>query len=123
MTREAAEGDTVAREEGGDLVLVLEGQVTRAQAAEAGRNIIARGLKFSRKLPPQVTLSLRVAAAHAPLPEANPAVLLGMLARAILDIGNDPLGRHLRFLGADDATPGRRAARAAPLGLGALDAR
>ena len=121
VTGEAAEGDTVAREEGGDLVLVLEGHLTRAQAAEAGRNIIARGLKFSRKLPPKVTLSMRVAAAHAPLPEANAAVLLGMLARAILDIGSDPAGRHLRFIGANDATPGGRGGRAS--GSGALNSR
>ncbi len=67
VTRETKEGDTVAREEGGDLVLVLEGQVSRGQATEIGRNIIARGLKFSRKLPPRVTLNLRVAGVMSPL--------------------------------------------------------
>ncbi len=108
MTREAKESDTVAREQGGDLVLVLEGQVTRGQAAEVGRNIIARGLKFSRKLPSRVTLSLRVAGAYAPLPETNAAVFLGMLARVILEIGTDPLGRALRFVGQNDEAPGRR---------------
>ena len=108
VTREAKESDTVAREQGGDLVLVLEGQVTRGQAAEVGRNIIARGLKFSRKLPSRVTLSLRVAGAYAPLPETNAAVFLGMLARVILEIGTDPLGRALRFVGQNDEAPGRR---------------
>ena len=107
VTREAAEGDTVAREEGGDLVLVLEGQVTREQAAEAGRNIIARGLKFSRKLPPRSRCRCGWPPRMRPCPRPMPAVLLGMLARVILDIGNDPLGRHLRVLGAGDAAPRR----------------
>ena len=98
VARGAIEGDTVARERGGDLVLVLEGQVTRAQVAEAGRNIIARGLKFSRRLPPGVTLSFQVAAVCAPLPDADAAVLLGLLDRAIQEIAADPLGRKLRIL-------------------------
>jgi diguanylate cyclase (GGDEF)-like protein len=98
VTLEAREGDTVARERGGDLVLVLEGHVTRSQAAEAGRNIIARGLKFSGRLPPRVTLSLRVAGACAPLVESNLQVLLDMLGRLILDIGNDSQGRALRII-------------------------
>ena len=98
VTLEAREGDTVAREQGGDLVLVLEGQVTRGQAAEAGRNIIARGLKFSGRLPPRVTLALRVAGACAPLAESNPLVVLGMLNRLVQDIGNDALGRALRII-------------------------
>jgi len=106
VTKEASEGDTVAREQGGDLVLVLEGQLTRAQAAEAGRDIIARGLKFSGRLPPRVTLSLRVAGACAPLPDNNALVLLGMLGRVILDIGSDALGRALRII---DAPAPRRA--------------
>ena len=88
----------MAREQGGDLVLVLEGQVTRPKAAEAGRNIIARGLKFSGRLPPRVTLTLRVAGACAPYAENNPLVLLGMLGRLILDIGNDAMGRALRII-------------------------
>jgi diguanylate cyclase (GGDEF)-like protein len=112
VTKEARESDTVAREQGGDLVLVLEGQVTRGQAAEAGRNIIARGLKFSGRLPPRVTLSLRVAGAYAPLPETNAAVFLGMLGRVILEIGTDPLGRALRFIGQNDEAPARRGPRA-----------
>ncbi|HMA07020.1 MAG TPA: 7TM diverse intracellular signaling domain-containing protein, partial [Ramlibacter sp.] len=98
VTLEAREGDTVAREQGGDLVLVLEGHVTRSQAAEAGRNIIARGLKFSGRLPPRVTLTLRVAGACAPLAETNPLVVLAMLGRLVLEIGNDTLGRALRIL-------------------------
>jgi diguanylate cyclase (GGDEF)-like protein len=108
VTREAKESDTVAREQGGDLVLVLEGQMTRGQAAEVARDIIARGLKFSRKLPPRVTLSLRVAGAYAPLPDTNAAVLLGMLGRVILEIGTDPLSRALRFVGQNDEAPGSR---------------
>ncbi|MEO8654866.1 MAG: 7TM diverse intracellular signaling domain-containing protein [Ramlibacter sp.] len=98
VTLEAREGDTVAREQGGDLVLLLEGQLTRGQAAEAGRNIIARGLKFSGRMPPRVTLALRVAGACAPLAESNPLVVLGMLNRLVQDIGNDALGRALRIM-------------------------
>jgi GGDEF domain-containing protein len=98
VTLEAREGDTVAREQGGDLVLVLEGHATRGQTAEAGRNIIARGLKFSGRLPPRVTLTLRVAGACAPLAESNSLLVLGMLGRLVLDIGNDAMGRALRII-------------------------
>ncbi len=111
VTREAKVGDTVAREEGGDLVLVLEGQVSRGQATECGRNLIARGLKFSGKLPPRVTLNLRVAGVMSPLPEANAAVLMGMLGRVILEIGRDPMGRALRFIGSGDEAPRRASYR------------
>ena len=113
VTRETKEGDTVAREEGGDLLLVLEGQVSRGQATECGRNIIARGLKFSRKLPHRVTLTLQVAGVMSPLPEANAAVLLGMLGRVIMEIGRDPLGRALRFIGSGDSAPRRSSYRGA----------
>jgi two-component system, sensor histidine kinase LadS len=105
VTAEAREGDTVAREQGGDLVLVLEGSVKRDQAAEAGRNIIARGLKFSARLPPRVTLTLRVAGASAPLGADDAQNLLASLTRMIQDIGNDALGRALRIL---DPPPPRK---------------
>ena len=103
VTREARQGDVVAREQGGDVVLVLEGEVPRAKAAEAGRNIIARGLKFSGRLPPRVTLSLRVAIACAPLPDGNAQALLRTLDRLVQEIGGDLLGRALRFLDAPTA--------------------
>jgi two-component system, sensor histidine kinase LadS len=87
VTMEAAENDLVAREQGGDLVLVLEGKVTRAQAVEAARDIIARGLKFSGRLPPGVTLSLRVAGVCAPLPpDEDSGSLLALLARMVAEI-------------------------------------
>ena len=62
VATEAREGDTVARDCVGDLVLLLDGRMTREQATAAARNIIARGLKFSGRLPPGVTLTLHVAA-------------------------------------------------------------
>ncbi len=105
VTLEAREGDTVAREVGGDLVLVLQGSVSRAQAAEAGRNIIARGLKFSARLPPRVAVTLRVAGACAPLNESNPQALLASLGKVILDIGNDTLGRALRIVDPPPSPP------------------
>jgi GGDEF domain-containing protein len=98
VARGALEGDTVAREQTGDLVLVLEGHVTRAQVAEAGRNIIARGLKFSRRLPRGVTLAFRVAAACAPLPDADAGALLAMLHGEIVDISSDPQRKPMRIL-------------------------
>jgi two-component system, sensor histidine kinase LadS len=107
VTREAAETDTVAREEGGDLVLVLEGQVTHAHAAYAARNIVAHGLQFSDRLPQGVTLKLRVAGARAPLPHVEAPALLGMLHRVILDLARDPQKRALRFL--DGQSPSRSA--------------
>ena len=96
---EAAESDLVAREQGGDLVLLLHGRVARAQVTEAGRNIIARGLKFSGRLPPGVTLALRVVCIHAPLPAGTAATLLATLAQAGEHLGRDLLRRSLLVIG------------------------
>jgi GGDEF domain-containing protein len=98
VAREAAEGDTVAREQCGDLVLVLEGQVTHRHAAYAARNIVAHGLQFSDRLPQGVTLTLQVGGARAPLPHVDASVLLGMLHRVIADLRHDPQRRALRFI-------------------------
>jgi len=104
---EAAEADLVAREQGGDMVLVLHGRVERAQVSEAGRNIIARGLKFSGRLPPGVTLSLRVVAIHAPLPAGTAATVLATLAQASEQLGRDLLRRSLLVIGPAAAAPER----------------
>ncbi len=98
LAREAAEGDTVAREEGGDLVLLLEGQLSSTQAAEAAGSIVARGLQFSAKLPKGVTLALQVGGACAPLPNVDAPVLLIMLRRMIVDLRHDPFQRAVRFI-------------------------
>jgi diguanylate cyclase (GGDEF)-like protein len=98
VSREAGEHDAVAREQGGDLVLVLNGRITRDQAAEAGRNIIARGLKFSNWLPPRVTLSLRIAAVCAPLPQTSGASLLAMLEDGLMQMARQRHGKALHFL-------------------------
>ena len=98
VVHEAREGDTVAREQGGDLVLVLEGRVTREQAAATGRNIIAGGLKFSGRLPPGVTLSLHVAGLSAPFPRGNAQLLLGALGQMLQDVAADPGGRAMRIV-------------------------
>jgi two-component system, sensor histidine kinase LadS len=104
VARESREGDTVAREQAGDLVLLLEGRMTREQAAVAGRNIIACGLKFSGRLPPGVTLSLHVAGACAPFPQGNAQLLLGALGQLVQDIGSNPRGRTLRIVSASPGT-------------------
>jgi diguanylate cyclase (GGDEF)-like protein len=98
VTREATEADLVAREQGGDLVLVMEGKVARAQAVEAARNIIARGLKFSGRLPPGVTVTLRVAGIASPLPATTAAALLAELGRTVQELATDLLGRGLRIV-------------------------
>ncbi len=108
VAKEAHEGDLVARERGEDIVLVLGGYPTQNQAAIAGRNIIARGLKYSGRLPPGVSLKLRIAGFTPPLPESgDPAGLLQTLARLLLDIENDPHGRALRFVGTPDSSSWR----------------
>jgi GGDEF domain-containing protein len=104
LTHQAREGDTVAREEGGDLVLVMEGRVTREQAVTAGRDVIAGGLKFSGRLPPGVTLSLQVAGACAPLPRANAGLLLALLGQVLQDIAADPSGRAMRVVRGTNGT-------------------
>ena len=97
VVHEAREGDTVAREQGGDLVLVLDGRISREQAAATGRNIIAGGLKFSGRLPPGVTLSLHVAGLCAPFPPGNAQLLLGALGQMLQDIAAEPGGRAMRI--------------------------
>ncbi|HWI80846.1 7TM diverse intracellular signaling domain-containing protein [Ramlibacter sp.] len=109
--REAREGDLVAREPASDVVLVLGGHLTQQQLAEAGRNIIARGLKYSGRLPPGVTLKLHVAGVGAPLPDCDAGSLLQALARLLLDIANDPQGRALRFAGSPDTSSWARSSR------------
>ena len=109
VSREAKEHDTVARDQDGDLVLVQEGKVTRRQVAETGRNIIARGLQYSNWLPPQVSLSLRVAAVCAPMPKVDPVTLLLALEQAIFEMGRNPNGKAIRFLdSAPLASPAQR---------------
>jgi hypothetical protein len=76
--------------------------VSREQATECGRNIIARGLKFTRKLPRGVTLSIRIAGLLAPLPPSNAAVLLGALGGLILELRADLTGRVMNISGPDD---------------------
>jgi two-component system, sensor histidine kinase LadS len=98
VTHGMAESDTVAREEGGDLVMVMEGQVTRIQASEAGRNIIASGLKFSRRLPHGVTLHFHVAAVCAPLPDADGPAVLAMLDHELQAVASDPHGKAMRII-------------------------
>jgi two-component system, sensor histidine kinase LadS len=103
VAREAGEGDLVAREQGNDLVLLMDGHATRTHTAEAARNIIARGLKFSRRLPPGVTLALRVSGMCAPLPSDSDAPgVLATLNRLLLEIGNDQRGRAVRISGAGE---------------------
>jgi len=98
VAAEAREGDLVARDRGNDVILVLAGEVTPTQAMEAGRDIIARGLKFSARLPPNTALSLAVAGACAPLPDTDAPGLAQALARLAADMANDPRGRAMRFL-------------------------
>ena len=85
VAKEASEGDTVARHREGDFVLLLSGPLTREQLAAAGRNIIARGLKFSGRLPPGETLRLQVAAARSPFTESTAEGLLAALDEALSD--------------------------------------
>jgi two-component system, sensor histidine kinase LadS len=114
VAQEAHEGDTVAREEGGDLMLVLEGRMTREQAVAAGRDIIAGGLKFSGRLPPGVTLSLQIAGLCAPLPAGNARLLLGLLAGMLQDIAADPSGRAMRIAQGAGAPPADAALAMSP---------
>jgi GGDEF domain-containing protein len=107
LSKEAGLQDTLGREKGGDLVLVLTGRMTRTQAAEAGRNVIARGLKYSTRLPPLVTLNLQVAVMAAPLPALAAQELLAVLGERLDEMGRIPSARSVRVLtaGEPDAGP------------------
>ena len=70
----------------------------RHQIAEAGRNIIARGLKFSRRLPRGVTLHIHVAAVCAPLPTVDAATLMGLLDQELLQIAADRHGKAMHIM-------------------------
>jgi GGDEF domain-containing protein len=116
VAKEASEDDLVAREQGSDLVLVMEGRVGRLHTADAGRNIIARGLKFSRRLPPGVTLNLQVAGVCAPLRADDALGLLAMLGRMILNIGAEHHGKPMRVVEtSDSSTPHRSSPGSQPV--------
>ncbi len=107
VARTGSEGDTIARHRDGDFIVQLEGRMHRDQVAEAGRNIIARGLAYSQRLPQGLTLTLHVACACAPLPEGLSAnELLAALDSVLDDIQRNP-GRAMRFLGEPASLPGR----------------
>jgi two-component system, sensor histidine kinase LadS len=108
VAKDAREGDLVARDPGNDLVLVLGGRIAQPAATAMGRDIIARGLKFSARLPPRVVVKLRVAGVCAPLPHTDADGLLHSLARLLLDMENDEQGRWLRFIGSPDSSSWRR---------------
>lgn len=109
VAQRAREGDTVAREQGGDLVLVLDGRLTRGEALATGRDIIAAGLKFSGRLPPAVTLSLLVAGACPPLPRGTGPALLALLGEIVEELGTHPSGRAMRVVHGPGATEGNSA--------------
>jgi two-component system, sensor histidine kinase LadS len=112
LAKDAREGDLVARDAGNDLVLVLGGRIDQATATAMGRDIIARGLKFSARLPPRVVVKLRVAGVCSPLPHTDAEGLLHSLARLLLDMENDEQGRWLRFIGSSDSSSWRRTSSA-----------
>jgi two-component system, sensor histidine kinase LadS len=114
VAKDAREGDLVARDPGHDLVLVLGGRVDRQAATAMGRDIIARGLKFSARLPPGVVVKLRVAAACSPLPHTDAEGLVHSLARLLLDMQNDEQGRWLRFIGSPDSSSWQRSSSTRP---------
>ena len=103
VAMQAREGDTVARHKGGDFVLLLMGSVVRDDLAAAARNIIARGLKFSGRLPPGVTLQFQVAAARAPFTAATADELLQLLDEALQDGEARPF-RTLRTASEEEAS-------------------
>ncbi len=83
LANEVGPHDTLAREPGGDFVLVLAGRLGVDRVADIGRSVIARGLKFSNRLPPSVVLKLQVVAIAAPLPAGTPHEVLGQLDEAL----------------------------------------
>lgn len=97
--RQANEGDTVGRVKDGDLVLVFEGRMSRQDASTAGRDIIARGLKPTRGLPPHVVLTLRVAVASAPFPDGDANKLLALLGSTLTEAASHPHGRGVILVG------------------------
>jgi GGDEF domain-containing protein len=97
VTHVAREGDTVARHRDGDLVLLLGGRPTRADAAAVAQRIIARGLAHTSDLPERQVLRLLVAAAVPPWPVTSGVELLDALDGLIGDLQARP-GKALRFL-------------------------
>jgi two-component system, sensor histidine kinase LadS len=108
VAKEAREGDLVARDPGSDIVLVLGGRTAQQNATAMGRDIIARGLKFSARLPRGVVVKLRVAGVCAPLPDTDAEGLLHSLGRLLLDMENSERGRWLRFIGSPDSSSWNR---------------
>ena len=83
------EGDTAGRLKDGDFVLILERPFTEEQAMQEAARVVARGLAYSKRLPPGVSIRFHVAislSGHA-AGDADPAagwpgVLLDEIAAA-----------------------------------------
>lgn len=93
--------DVAARLGAGRLALLLEGPITRTDLANAATQVVARGLRPSELLPPDITLRLTVACALLPEPDApdgdDPEAWLER-ASAALDELAPPQQRSIRHL-------------------------
>lgn len=97
--------DLLAREVDGDFVLLMSGIAGPDQLAELGRALIARGLKFSPRLPPQLVLKLQVVALAPPLPAETPEQLLQRLHRAMDELAVRREPPSLRVIEVRDGVP------------------
>jgi GGDEF domain-containing protein len=55
------EGDTTGRLKDGDFVLILERPLTEEKAMQEAARVVARGLAYSKRLPPEVTIRFHIA--------------------------------------------------------------
>lgn len=106
LANEVGPHDTLAREPGGDFVLVLAGRLSVDRVTETGRSVIARGLKFTPRLPPSVVLKLQVVVLVPPLPPETPHEVLAQLDEALVLLAARREPPALRVLGVDSGGAG-----------------
>lgn len=105
------EGDTAGRLKDGDFVLILERTLTEDQAMQEAARVVARGLAYSRRMPPGVTIRFHVAISLAGHAAGDATRLLDGLAGVLDEITRSPQ-RVIRIAPALSA-PASRAARPA----------
>ncbi len=84
------EGDTSGRLKDGDFVLILERPLTEEQAMQEAARVVARGLAYSRRLPPEVTIRFHVALSLAAHTAGHGDRLLDGLGALLIEIARSP---------------------------------
>lgn len=83
VAAQAAESDTAARHQDGSFVLLLEGPVSKQNAAEIAQRVVARGLQRTSAFKQDMPLTFQVACMVSPFMASDAQELLAQLGEAL----------------------------------------